>query len=93
MDTFINTCKGEISGIRCDISNIPSNLTKEEHRALSRLRNRKDVLIKPADKRGAVVVWDKDLYMSEAERQLSDTTTYKKLDHDKTKDNNNIVSK
>ena len=63
VDTFINTCKGEINAIRCDISNIPSNLTKEEHQALSRLRNRKDVLIKPADKGGAVVVWDKDLHL------------------------------
>jgi len=30
--------------------------------------------MKPADKCGAVVVWDRDLYIAEAHRQLDDTT-------------------
>lgn len=45
---------------------------------------REDVVIKPADKGGAVVVWDKKLYVQEGEKQLSRTEHYRKLPHDKT---------
>ena len=41
----------------------------------------------PADKGGAVVVWHKDLYISKAERQLSDATTYTEVHHDPTEEN------
>ena len=46
-----------------------------------------DIIIKPADKVGAVVVWRKDLYISEAERQLSDATAYTEVHHDPTEEN------
>ena len=38
-------------------------------------RNRK-FIIKPADKGSAVVVWDKNNYWKEVEKQLSDKSTY-----------------
>ena len=47
--------------------------------------------MKPADKGGAVVVWARDLYLQEAERHLSDTNFYQKLDHDHTTENNEKV--
>ncbi|XP_077861688.1 uncharacterized protein LOC144342322, partial [Saccoglossus kowalevskii] len=43
---------------------------------------RDEIVIKPADKGGAVVVWRRDLYLVEAERQLSDTDSYRALDVD-----------
>ena len=39
-------------------------------------KKRKDIVIKAADKGGAVVVWRADLYQKEALRQLSDTSFY-----------------
>ena len=46
-----------------------------------------DIIIKPADKGGAVVVWRRDQYISEAERQLSDATSYSEVHHDPTEEN------
>ena len=41
-------------------------------------------LIEAADKGGAIVVWQTDLYRQEAFRQLSDTSFYAKVDKDLT---------
>ena len=40
------------------------------------------MVIKEADKGGAVVVWRADLYQKEALRQLFDTSFYAKVDKD-----------
>ena len=58
--------------------------SKSDRSALYNLQKRKDIVIKPADKGSAVVVKDRDHYVSEAERQLNDSTFYKPLDHDPT---------
>ena len=47
------------------------NLKVDEEKALQKLRKREDIIIKPADKGGALVVWRKDLYCDEAKKQLS----------------------
>ena len=69
-----------------------SNISKEERMAISSIRKREDIIIKPADKGGAVVVWRKDLYISEAERQLSDATAYTQVHHDTTEENQFEIS-
>ena len=51
------------------------NLTANERDVLASLLNNSDLVIKPADKGGAVVVWCKDLYLLEGQRQLSDRNT------------------
>ena len=43
------------------------------------LQNGRSVIIKPADKGSAVVVWDRTDYLKELERQLSDEKTYKEI--------------
>ena len=48
------------------------------------LEIRKDIVIKAADKSGAVVVWRADLCHKEALRQLSGTSFYAKVDKDLT---------
>ncbi|CAJ0951361.1 unnamed protein product [Ranitomeya imitator] len=48
-------------------------------------------IIKPADKGGAIVVMDKTLYKNEVYRQLSDTTTYKKLSHNPTQTIQDVI--
>nr|CAD7392006.1 unnamed protein product [Timema cristinae] len=53
-----------------------SNLTNQEHQALLSLCNNKDIIILPADKGSMAVVMNRQDYIIEAERQLSDTQTY-----------------
>ena len=60
------------------------NLMKSERCALYDFQNRQEIIIKPADKGSAVVVMDRDHYISEAGRQLGDSTYYRLLDHDPT---------
>ena len=55
------------------------NLSKEEYRTMRSLQNGRSVVIKPADKGSAVVVWDRNDYLKEAERQLSDEKTYEEI--------------
>ncbi|XP_067867364.1 uncharacterized protein [Heterodontus francisci] len=67
------------------ISLLPSlTLSPSELATLRSLRSNPDIVIKPADKGDAVVVWRTDLYLAEAECQLSDTFSYLPLDHDPT---------
>ena len=69
-----------------------ANLSPQEKAALFSLRQRNDFVVKPADKGGAVVIWARDLCIQEAERQLSDSTSYQKLDRDHTMDHNKKVA-
>ena len=68
-----------------------SNLSKEEWTAHQNLKTRDDIVIKPADKGGSVVVWRTDLYKQEAFRQLADTKFYAKVNKDLTQANQKIV--
>ena len=60
------------------------NISKSDCSALYNLQKREDIVIKSADKGSAVVFMDQDHYVSEAERQLNDSTFYKPLNHDPT---------
>ena len=50
------------------------------------------IVIKPADKVGALVVCKADLYREEANRQLSDTTFYSRVDKDLTSTHQTTIS-
>ena len=56
------------------------NITKREKQALKSLNNNKDIVIKPADKGGAIVIWKKEDYIKEGERQLNNTVHYQRLE-------------
>jgi len=60
------------------------NLTPKERLALTELLKLSNVVIKPADKGSAVVLMNKSDYVSEAEKQLSDTKFYIQQDTDLT---------
>ena len=64
---------------------IRNNLSKGEIEALNELQLREDLIFTKADKGGALVIMDVQDYIQEAERQLSDKKTYKKLPSDPTK--------
>ena len=59
-----------------------NNLTREERSALYNLKNDKKIVIKSADKGSTVVVWDKDDYIKEAEKQLGDKEIYEEVFND-----------
>uniref|UniRef100_A0A8C5PLH9 Uncharacterized protein n=1 Tax=Leptobrachium leishanense TaxID=445787 RepID=A0A8C5PLH9_9ANUR len=58
------------------------NLTKEERMALKDLQKDPNIIIKPADKGGGIVIWSKESYKEEALRLLDDNSTYTKLTKD-----------
>ena len=92
LDYYITKCRSEVNRLNFKQRPVTDNLTPEERAALISLRQRSDIVIKPADKGGAVVVWDRNLYLQEADRQLSDTSFYEKLDRDFTIDYNKTIS-
>ena len=59
-----------------------NNLTREERGALFDLKKDKTIVNKGADKGSAVVVWDSDDYIQEAERQLGDKEIYEEVSND-----------
>ncbi|CAH8576438.1 unnamed protein product [Schistosoma mattheei] len=57
-----------------------NQLTPQEQKALKELRNRKDIVIIPADKGRTTVIMDKEEYVNKAEELLEDKSTYKLMD-------------
>ncbi len=86
---YADAIKDEIS--IAQPQNVKMNLTKDERRALEELTTRSDIVIKRADKGGATVIVSSEWYEKEAERQLNDTTFYKKVDEDNTARHEDII--
>ena len=57
-----------------------SNLSKEEWDAIRSLADDRNIVIKRADKRSCVVIWDRNGYIKEAEIQLSNKNVYKSIE-------------
>ena len=90
LEYCIDTCLDQISKLKPKpLKRL--NLTLPERKALSDLKQRTDIVIKPADKGGAIVVWRKGLYHQEALRQLSDTSFYSPIPSTTTKADNTLV--
>uniref|UniRef100_A0A452HSB8 Reverse transcriptase domain-containing protein n=1 Tax=Gopherus agassizii TaxID=38772 RepID=A0A452HSB8_9SAUR len=65
---------------------LPHNLSRAERNAIHSLRNHPDIIIKEADKGGAVVIMNRSDYQKEAARQLSNTKFYRPLPSDPTEE-------
>ena len=50
-----------------------SNMSREEWQTVRSLADDRSIVLKKSDKGSCVVVWDRNDYLPEAERQLSDT--------------------
>ena len=59
-----------------------NNLSKEARDALYSLKNYNTIVIKGADQGSAVVVWDREDYLKEAHKQLSDEEVYEEVTND-----------
>ena len=84
LNTFLDAVKLDIT--TCKPYTIRDNLTAAERQAIRQLKQRQDIIIKPADKGSGTVVMDKTWYIDECNRQLSDTKFYKRLNEDTTAD-------
>ena len=91
LDLFFNKCRHDVNKLNFNRNTKFSNLYSEERAALQNSSRRKDIIVKEADKGGALVVWRADLYQKEALRQLSDTSFYAKVDKNITSTNQQIV--
>ncbi len=60
------------------------NVTKNERLALKALMENNNIIIRPADKGSAVVILDREAYLKEGFKQLSNANFYKYLDHNPT---------
>ena len=69
----------------------PQNLTRAQKAALKELKNNHDIIIKPADKGSAVVLMNRDDYIKEGHRQLSDTQFYRKMNRNMTHEHNEQI--
>ena len=68
----------------CKPTPIRNNLSRKERKALTTLRKRTDIVIKPADKGSGTVIMDHSWYVNECDRQLNDTKYYQKQSSDLT---------
>ena len=50
--------------------------------ALTSLHKKDELIVKPADKRGAIVIWPRELYFTEAYKQLKNNLHYKLIQNE-----------
>ena len=77
LDLFLRRLEEEVSSVKEQGRNY-SNLSREEIMMLRDLKNYKDVVIKPADKGSAVVIWGLKEYREEAYTQLAESEVMKR---------------
>ena len=71
MEIYLGSLKEKLMSIKIPINKY-NNITQEEWEGLFNLKNKKTLVIKGADKLLAVVVWERNDYIQEAEKQLDD---------------------
>ena len=71
--------------------NTMKNLKKQEYQAMRELYNN-DIVIKPTDKEGSIVLMDTTDYISEADRQLNNPDHYERLPEDPTRKFNTHIN-
>lgn len=91
LDCYINTIERHIDQLPWKTTH--PNINPQEKQALSDLRGNLDIIIKPADKGGAIVVLNKADYINEANRQLNNVTHYSPTPRDPTSDFQKEINK
>lgn len=96
LDTFINITSFLIGKPTTSTATY-SNLSQNEIKALTSLRNNHNIVIKSADKGGAIVIMNRKDYLLEAERQLYNPEHYSEVQSDLTpniiKEINNFIQR
>nr|XP_054771033.1 low affinity immunoglobulin epsilon Fc receptor-like [Lytechinus pictus] len=86
LETYIQAVSSQVCSTDTLDTRAHDNLPREERQALSSLKNRSDIIIKPADKGSAVVVMDRQQYIDEAMKHLNNRSHYALPDSDPTFD-------
>jgi hypothetical protein len=73
---FISIVYQEIHSHSKTPTNIHKNYSREQISALNDLQKNDNLIVKPADKGGAIVIWPRDDYLREASKQLANTAHY-----------------
>ncbi|CAJ0966902.1 unnamed protein product [Ranitomeya imitator] len=96
VETFIQFIQNSFHTLRGEVEmghlHYPPNLTLRERQSLQSLKSDSSLVIKPANKGGAIVIMDKSDYLKEIMRQLDNTTIYRKLDSNPTQSIRNRIS-
>ena len=71
--------KNIFNGLVNDYISIPSNMSKKAWEALRGLADDRSIVKKEVGKGSCVVVWCRDDYIKEANKQLEDKTVYKDI--------------
>lgn len=85
LEMYISAVQKDIMRACSKVKPFRQNLSYEERKSLDSLSRRSDVVIKPADKGGAIVILDKVDYLKEGYRQLENKDFYTELTEDPTK--------
>ncbi|XP_048729663.2 uncharacterized protein LOC125647009 [Ostrea edulis] len=91
LETYIEAVESDIEKLLQNPTQTYDNLTRDERSSIQALKTREDIVIKKADKGSTVVVMDKQDYIAEANRQLSNQFFYRKIDFDPTKSNADAI--
>ena len=73
-----------------NIKSCKDNLSKQERQALQQLQNNTNIVIKEADKGGALCIMDSTFYATKMSEMLQDDTTYKQIED---AENKKVISK
>ena len=93
LDVFVSKCRIDINNILSNyITSMHSSTSSEDRNTIKSLQERKDIVIKPADKGGAIVVWRRDLYFQEALRQISNTDFHYPIGNNQTPHQQDIIT-
>lgn len=74
----------DLETVEASTMRIRHNISKRDSECLKELADYQSITIIPADKGGALVVLDRDIYCQEIKRQLNNETFYRKITYDPT---------
>ena len=91
--TFEKMVLKDLTTIQNTFQFVPYNISLDERKALNELKSETNLIIKPADKGGGIVLQNRDDYTSEILQQLNNTEHYIRLPKDPTSDIQSEIQK
>lgn len=97
IQTECNSLEDFLEGMRTELSKVPiknakPNLSNEELKAIKKLEDNPEIILKKYDKGRGICVMSKQDYIKEGLRQLDDRGSYMKLDNDITPATCNMIN-
>ena len=86
LDYVCNLIQSDVLTEGSSPKKVMGNLNKSQYRAISELRNNRDIIIKKADKGSNIVIMNRCDYVKEGLRQLNNSEFYCKTDNDLTEE-------